>query len=248
MKTLRSVFFYFTIVWSTVLLGASAVVLFYATRKHAAPHACSRLWGKVHLWAAGVRVEVKGLENIDPTKPCIYAANHQSWFDIFAILAKLPVQFRWLAKEELFKIPVLGIAMTANGYIPIDRSDRRKAFASLNRAALIVQNGASIVIFPEGTRSPDGVLQDFRMGGFVLALKSQQPIVPISISGSYRILPKHGGWKIHPGVIQMTIGAPIPTAGLTSKDREDLVQAVRQAIRAHLTEREGGLLPDHSSV
>lgn len=244
MKALRSLFFYFTVVWSTILFGLAAILLFYITRKNEWPHLCGRLWGKVNLWSAGVTVQVKGLENIGHENPYIYAANHQSWFDIFAILGKLPVQFRWLAKEELFKIPVLGTAMLANGYIPIDRSDRRKAFASLNQAAEKVRNGTSIVIFPEGTRSLDGKLQDFRMGGFVLALKSQQPIVPISISGSYRVLPKKGGWKVHPGTIQLTIGKPIPTAGLMSQDRENLVNTVRQAIRENLTESEGGILPD----
>ncbi|MFP5213686.1 MAG: lysophospholipid acyltransferase family protein, partial [Acidobacteriota bacterium] len=107
-----------------------------------------------------------------------------------------------------------------------------------------IHNGTSIVIFPEGTRSPDGQLQEFKKGGFILAIKSQQPILPISISGSYRIFPKTGGWIINPGVMHITIGRPVPTAGLTMKDREELIATVRETIRKPLTISEGGELPD----
>jgi 1-acyl-sn-glycerol-3-phosphate acyltransferase len=115
----------------------------------------------------------------------------------------------------------------------------------MNKAAMRVRNGTSIVIFPEGTRSPDGVLQDFKKGGFMLAIKSRQPVVPISISGSYSILPKKGDWLISPGRIDLTIGMPIATSKYSTKDRDRLIQTVREAIRQHLTGREGGVLPDH---
>lgn len=241
MKTIRSLLFYTGLFLSTLILGTAATLVSFTTGRKEWGHLCGRLWGNINLRVAGVKVVLNGLEHIDPNQAYIYAANHQSWFDIFAILGKLPVQFRWLAKQELFKIPILGGAMSAIGYIPIDRSDRRKAFESLNRAAAQVQNGTSIVIFPEGTRSPDGVLQSFKKGGFILAIHSQQPLVPISISGSYRILPKQAGWELHPGVIEMTIGRPIPTAGYTTRDRDILISKVREAIRLHLTEREGGI-------
>ncbi len=239
MKIVRSVFFYFMIVISTVVLGFAAIILYRITGKHDGPHRCGRLWGKVNLWASGVRVRVDGLEHIDPQRAYIYAPNHQSWFDIFALAGKLPVQFRWLAKEELFKIPVLGAAMSAIGYIPIDRGDRRKAFASMSQAAERVKNGTSIVIFPEGTRSPDGVLQEFKKGSFILAIKSQQPIVPISIAGSHKILRK-GTWVVNPGLIHVRIGSPIETKGLTTKDRDALSDAVKEAIQQNLPLEEGG--------
>lgn len=242
MKTLRSIFFYMMVIYSTIFLGTATVVVTFLTKRNDAAHRIGRLWANLNLWAAGVKVEVRGLENINPQSSYVYAANHQGLFDIFAVLGRLPVQFRWLAKEELFRFPFLGRAMTAIGYIPIDRTDRRKAFESLNQAALKVRNGTSVVIFPEGTRSLDGVLQEFKRGGFVLAIKSQQPMVPISISGSHRVLPKHGEWSVEPGKILMTVGKPIPTAGCSAKGKEDLMITVREAIRKHLPVAEGGLL------
>jgi 1-acyl-sn-glycerol-3-phosphate acyltransferase len=248
LRIFRSCLFYFVLFFSTVYLGTTAVVVYYLTRRNDQPHLCARLWGKVNLWVAGVKLHVEGLENIGRDVAFIYAANHQSLFDIFAILGGLPVQFRWLAKQELFKLPILGPAMTATGYIPIDRSDHRKAVGSLNLAARKVASGTSIMIFPEGTRSLDGVLQEFKKGGFILAIKSQQPIVPITISGSYRILPKKGEWIIQPGMIHMTICPPVPTVGFSSRDRELIMTVVRDEIRKHLPRREGGLLQNEEAA
>lgn len=247
MKFLRSLLFYACLFLATLYLGTAAVVVAYITRKEEKAHLVGRLWGVMNLWAAGVNVQLTGMENVDPRQAYVYAANHQSWFDIFAILGKLPVQFRWLAKQELFRIPILGKAMSSIGYIPIDRDDRRKAFESINQAANRVKKGTSVVIFPEGTRSRDGVLQAFKKGGFILAIHSQQPIVPISISGSHNILPKQGDWKIQPGIIRMTIGQPISTAGLGVKNRDGLINEVRSAIRKNLTVEEGGIIPNKTS-
>lgn len=244
MQKTRSLSIYVFFCLSTVYCGVSAIVAHLMTRRNEWPHRIGQLWGKANLRVAGTRVQVDGLSRIDPARAYVLAANHQSWFDIFAIYACLPIQFRWLAKEELFHVPILGPAMTACGAIPIDRGDRRKAFESINRAAARVRSGTSIVIFPEGTRSPDGVLRDFKTGGFILALKAQQPILPISISGSHRILPKRGEWRIQRGTIRMTVGAPIPTAGLTNRDRDALMEQVREAIRKHLPRSEGGVLAE----
>lgn len=241
MSWVRTVTFYVMLLVSTIVLGILAIAIVLVTRRSDWAHLCGRLWGNLNLWAAGVSVEVNGLEHLDPSRPVVYAANHQSWFDIFAILGKLPVQFRWLAKEELFRIPIMGHAMRLIGYVPIDRSDRKKAFQSLDMASQRVRSGTSIVIFPEGTRSRDGVLQPFKKGGIILAIQSGQPIVPISLSGSYGILPK-GQWRVRPGRIRMTIGKPIDTASMRLEDRDHLIQLVREAIRRHLTEREGGIL------
>ena len=243
MRPIRSLLFYTSLFLSTVILGTSAIVVAFITGKANWAHLIGRLWGNLNLLAAGVKVRLKGLENLDPGQSYVFLSNHQGWFDIFTLLGKLPVQFRWLAKEELFKIPILGPAMRASGYIPIDRGDRRKAVESLNQAAVRVQNGTPIVIFPEGTRSPDGVMGEFKKGGFILAIKSQQPIAPITISGSYRVFPKRGDWMIHPGTIEVTIGRPISTVGLKMKDNEALMRTVRESILRHLTPEEGGPLP-----
>ena len=246
MKIVRTLWFYVILVLSTAVVGVLAAVTGLVFRRHHWAHLLGRFWSNINLWTAGVSVTVKGLEKIDRQKPYIYAANHQSTFDIFAILGRLTVQFRWLAKQELFSIPVLGQAMRGVGYIPIDRRDRRKAFQSLNAAADRVREGTSIVIFPEGTRSRDGVLQDFKTGGFYLAIKSRQPIIPISISGSYKILPKNGKWFVNPGHITMTISEPIESSTHSLKNRTDLIVKVRDAIRVHLSDTEGGLIADPS--
>lgn len=248
MNTIRSVFFYIALVLSTIVLGSSIIAVVLLTGRTDLGHCLAGVWGRVNLWAAGVDVRVRGFENIDPQGTYVFASNHESWFDIFTILGNLPMQFRWLAKVELFRIFILGKAMESAGYIPIDRSDSRKAFKSIDMAAERVRNGTSIVIFPEGTRSPDGVLQDFKKGVFILAIKSQQPIAPISISGSSKILPKRGRWQIQPAVIRMSIGEPIPTEGLTTKDRDRLMEAVRNGIRRNLPQSEGGIISDHTDA
>jgi 1-acyl-sn-glycerol-3-phosphate acyltransferase len=237
MRLFRSVFFYIMLFFSTMILGSLAILGSFVSRTW--PSFIAQNWGKFNLWAAGVRVSVSGAENLDCQGPYIFASNHQGWFDIFTALGKMPVRFSWLAKEELFKIPILGLAMLKAGYIPINRRDRRKALISMNTAAEVIRQGTSVFIFPEGTRSADGVIGDFKKGGFVLALKSHQPIVPVSISGSYRILQKKS-WKIHPGEIKLIISKPVRAAGGDNRSRDLLMEQVREAIRANLSIDEAG--------
>lgn len=244
MNATRTVLFYFTLVISTTVTAVMTITLTALTGNANLSHRCAMFWGLVNLWVAGVHVEVEGMDRIDPDRPYIYMANHQSWFDIFALLGKLPVQFRWLAKEELFRVPVLGQAMRASGYIPVNRTDRKKSMASLSVAAEIIARGASVVIFPEGTRCVDGRLQEFKKGGFLLALKSKQPIVPVSISKSFRVLSKGGSIGVHPGTIRVTVGVPIPTAGKTTRQRNALMTQVREAILENLSDEERGLEPE----
>jgi 1-acyl-sn-glycerol-3-phosphate acyltransferase len=223
-------------------MGIAATIAYRLTGKHDKAYRFAKLWGRMNVWAARVRVEIDGLENIDPKESYILAANHQSWFDIFAAVGKLPLDLRMLTKQELFRIPVLGSAMLASGYIPVDRSDRRKAFESMSAAAERIRTGASVFVFPEGTRSEDGVLQEFKAGAFIMAMKAGKPVLPVSISGSHGIIAKKGNWNIHPGIVHITIGAPIPTAGLSFRDRDLLMRKVREAIKRHLTQAEGGYL------
>jgi 1-acyl-sn-glycerol-3-phosphate acyltransferase len=175
-------------------------------------HLNARAWARFSLWCAGCPVALRGQENI-PRGPAVYMANHVSHFDVFAILGHLNVQFRWTVKKELFRIPLLGLAMKRAGYILIDRSNHEKAMESMRIAAEKIRQGTSVFVFPEGTRSLDGSLQyPFKKGGFHLAIDAGVPIVPITVSGTREILPKHG-MRVRPGVITMTIGSPVPTRG-----------------------------------
>ncbi len=229
----RTALFYITLVLATTILGILALITIALTKKHWIAHSYGRLWSWLILKASGVKVKVEGLENLNPDKAYIFAANHASQFDIFALYLSIPIEFKWLAKIELFRIPILGHAMKAIGYIPIDRTNRKAAFKSIDRAAEEVKRGKSIIIFPEGTRSKDGILQEFKKGGFILAIKSQQPIVPVSIEGSHKILRKHD-WKIYPGEIVVRFGKPVTTRGLKVKDRYKLIERLREEIMRNL--------------
>lgn len=195
---------------------------------------CARPWARVILWACGVKVRVRRPETAAP-EPVIYVTNHQSHFDVLALIVALPGQYRIIAKKELFTIPVFGWALWLAGFIPIDRSDRDRAFRSLDEAAARIRRGHSIVVFAEGTRSPDGALMPFKKGGFVLAIRSGRPIVPISISGSRAVLSRNS-LDVRSGPIDVVIGPPIPTAHHTFETRDALVRDVRQAIVAGFTE------------
>ncbi|MCJ7685615.1 MAG: 1-acyl-sn-glycerol-3-phosphate acyltransferase, partial [Desulfobacteraceae bacterium] len=186
-------------------------------------------WSKIILRVCGIRVRVSGLGNLDTDLPRIYMTNHQSFFDIFALLACLPVNFKFILKQELMNLPVFGPATRRAGYIGIERDDPRKAVKSMNLAAERIKNGASVLIFPEGTRSPDGRLGQFKKGGFSLAIKSGCDIVPVAISDSYRIAPK-GSLRIKKGSFSLSIGKPISLAGYTKRKTPQLMDQVREAM------------------
>lgn len=190
---------------------------------------CAVPWAKVILRVCGIRVIIRGLENVRPEIPRIYMCNHQSFFDIWTLLAFLPVDFKFILKQELMKIPLLGPAMTQAGYIGIERKDPRKAVKSIALAAQRIKDGASVLIFPEGTRSVDGRLQSFKRGGFKLAFKSGCDIVPVIINGSHRIATK-GSLRINKGSYSLHIGEPISLSDYGKKDIPRLMDKVHQVI------------------
>lgn len=198
-------------------------------------HSYAALWGRVALGFAGVSICVEGRENIPLEGAAVYMPNHQSHFDILALFAGLPVQFRFLAKEELFRIPLFGLAMKRCGYISVNRSDRRQAIASMREAAKRIASGVSVILFPEGTRSPSGRVLPFKKGGFQLALQSQMPIVPIAIEGTYDILPKHT-LRLKSGHIRIHILPAVSTSGKGAAERDELIEQVRRPIVAILGE------------
>jgi len=225
MQNFKSVVIIAWIVLSAIIFGTAVLVVATFTKGGTWPHRIARSWARSILWLSGVEVTVTGRENLETGRPVIYMANHQSNFDIPVMLGCLPVQFRWLAKAELFKIPIFGPGMQRCGYISIDRSNRKAAFASLKQAAETIRNGVSVLIYPEGTRSPDGKIHDFKKGGFVLAVESGVPIVPIVVRGTWPIMPR-SGLKVRPGPVTMEIMAPV--------DTKDYSRATKDDLRAHI--------------
>jgi 1-acyl-sn-glycerol-3-phosphate acyltransferase len=191
-----------------------------------------RLWSGAILRMAGARVRLEGTEKVDWERPLVVVANHQSWFDVFALAAHLPGRTRFVAKEELARIPVFGPAWQACGHISINREDRHEAISSLDRAGRRVRDeGLVMILFPEGTRSPDGRLQPFKKGAFVLAIETGVPVVPLGISGSRSIMPK-GSFRIRPGEIVVRVGDPIEADDLVHRDRNSLMtESRRQVLR-----------------
>lgn len=191
-----------------------------------------RIWSKGILRTAGVTVELEGTEHIAPDRPQIVVANHASWFDVFALSAHFPGVYHFVAKEELASIPVFGRAWISCGHIAIDRADRSSAIESLDRAARKIRSeDATIIMFPEGTRSPTGALQAFKKGAFVLAIQAGVPVVPLAIHGSHDVMPK-GSWLVRPGTIRIRIGEPISVEGMTMKDRNILLDRAWSRVAA----------------
>ncbi len=226
---IRTIFVWSCIVVATLVLGFLALVTYPFDPKGKVIHRYARLWGKVALLANRVNVSVEGLGHLREEGPYIFMSNHQGSYDIFALLGHLPFQFKWLAKKELFSIPFFCWAMAAAGYISIDREGTRKTVEAMNDAARKIREGMSVVIFPEGSRSPDGSIQPFKKGGFTLAIKSKVPIVPIAINGSRDIMPKDR-LTASSGEIRMRMAPPIETQNCSMKDREFLREKVNQVI------------------
>ncbi|MDQ5984469.1 MAG: hypothetical protein CSYNP_00164 [Syntrophus sp. SKADARSKE-3] len=192
-------------------------------------HKIARIWAALLLKLSRVQVETIGLENILLGKPQIFMSNHQSDFDIFIVLAYIPIQFRWIAKKELFRIPAFGRAMRNAGYIEMDRQNHSRALKSLDIAAQKIRDGKSVMSFPEGTRSQDGRIKAFKQGMFHLALQAGVPIVPISIIGASEIMPKRS-MVVNPGKITMVIGKPFDVTPYTAETRHELIADVRRVI------------------
>lgn len=200
----------------------------------------ARRWARALLRAAGVQVAVRGLEHIPRDRPVVFVSNHQSWFDILALAASIPVSFRFVSKKELAKVPLLGRAMRAAGHIFIDRQNRQRAFDAYQDAVRVIRGGMSAVVFPEGTRSRTGELLPFKKGPFVLAIAAQVPMVPVYCAGTFEIMPKGTAW-IRPRPVTLLFGEPIPTAGLRYEDREGLLHRVRAILEALRDRARGGV-------
>lgn len=197
-----------------------------------------KFWGKALLPTFATQVRVEGLENIPKDVPIIYTPNHQSHLDWIILLAILPLPFRFVIKKELFKVPLFGTLIRNAGYFSLNRMARISSTKTLEGVAQAIKGGESVVIFPEGTRSYDGHLGEFKVGGFLLADKTGAPIIPVAISGSYQIMSRHT-WLIRPGPVKVNLGQPIVLKELQETNREDYGGAMdktRNVIEAMLSE------------
>jgi 1-acyl-sn-glycerol-3-phosphate acyltransferase len=207
-------------------------------------HFCMRRWSKDNLWLSRAHVEIEGIENIDLSHPQTFAANHTGLHDILSLSAHLPIQFRWVAKKSLFRIPFMGWHMRRSGYIPIDRDNPREAAKSIIEAAKIIRGGVNAIAFPEGTRSRTGDLGDFRSGAFALALRTGVPLVPITLEGSCRvIMPKT--LQVNPGsVIRIKIDKPIDLSTYARTDKHKLMDDVFKIMSRDLVDLRERRKPD----
>jgi len=226
---IRTAFILLWVVLTTSFFSLIAIIASLFSRTGDSVHIIAGVWARSILVGSRVHVRVNGLSNIEPDKSYVYMANHQSNFDIPVLLGYLPVQFRWLAKAELFKIPVFGRAMRGAGYVKIDRFNQESAFDSISEAAQKMKNGVSVMIFPEGTRSKDGRIKSFKKGGFVMAVDAGVPIVPIIIRGTWSIMAK-SSLRINRGDVEMEIAKPIDTIGYSRETKEELMDKVRTVI------------------
>ncbi|MCF7796279.1 MAG: 1-acyl-sn-glycerol-3-phosphate acyltransferase [Candidatus Marinimicrobia bacterium] len=194
----------------------------------------ARFWSWVILKTAGVGANVHGLEQLDQGEQYIFVSNHTSAFDIPLMFYYMPFQLRMIAKRELMYIPLFGWAMWMVKHYFIDRKNHRKALDAMAQVAeQFKKQRSSVCIFPEGTRSLDGQLKTFKKGGFILAIQTGKPIVPVVLSGAYELKPKYRH-SIKPGVVEVTILPPVPTQELTYEDRDSLLSRVHRQFLEHL--------------
>jgi 1-acyl-sn-glycerol-3-phosphate acyltransferase len=220
-------------VWVSVALGSTAVT----RRPRTALALARRVWAPGQLAIGGARLVVRGAGRLDRSRACLFVANHQSWIDVPALFAALPFDLHFLAKKELARVPFLGAYIRSVGMVFVDRAAPREARSSVGRTAELLASGRSVVSFPEGTRSRDGELGEFKSGGFGAALESGADVVPVALVGPARVLPP-GGFRPRPGTIEVRVGAPIPTAGLGPQARVELARRAHDAVERLLRAEE----------
>lgn len=218
---------------STLFFGSLTVVLVFVLPARLVGRISARPWARLNAWLTPMWVTVVGREHLDPRRSYVIVANHQSYYDVFALYGWLDTDIKWVMKAELRKVPVLGIACERIGHIFIDRSNRQAALASIDAAKPRLVPGTSVVFFAEGTRSRDGRLGPFKKGAFRFALDTGLPILPVTTSGTAAILPPEGR-DLRPGRARLTIHPAIEVAGLAESDLPDLIERVRAVVASAL--------------
>ena len=240
MKSLRGLLFADpAIILATIFFGTISLIVSFFDQTGKVQIRVARAWARTLLAVSGVKVRVEGLDRIDPLGSYVFIANHASYMDTPVALAHIPVQFRFLAKRGLFKIPFLGTHLSRAGHIPVPREDPRAAVKSMQMAAEAVQQKKiSLLIFPEGGRTHDGNLRSFKEGGAYIAIRAGVPVVPLILFGTRKVLP-FGSGIVSPGEVTLRVLSPISTASMTLKDRNTLTEKLRSIILDELQRYSG---------
>jgi 1-acyl-sn-glycerol-3-phosphate acyltransferase len=224
------------IILATIILGSINLAVSFVDHGGRKQVAIARFWSKVLIKIAGVQLEIEGLEKIDPQGSYVFVSNHVSYMDTPIVLGHIPVQFRFLAKKSLFSVPFLGYHLKRAGHLSVPRENPREALKTMAEAGRVIrERGISVLIFPEGGRSLEG-LKPFKEGAAYIAINAGVPVVPVGLEGTLQVLPMHS-LNVRPGHVIMRIGDPIPTANLTLKDRAKLTQEVHTRVAELLGEK-----------
>ncbi|MDE3195773.1 MAG: 1-acyl-sn-glycerol-3-phosphate acyltransferase, partial [Acidobacteriota bacterium] len=219
------------IVLLTVGMGSLSLICSIWDRTGHTQHRLAQTWSRMLLALAFAKCTVRGLEKIDPAKSHVLVANHSSYMDIPAIMGNIPLQFRFYAKKGLFSIPFLGWHLDRAGHLPVVRGDARASLKSMSEGARVVrEQGISLLLFPEGGRTEHN-MRPFREGAAHIAIKTGVPVVPIGLSGARGVLPMHS-LLLRGGTIEVNIGDPISTEGMTSRDRGRLNEMLQEQVAA----------------
>ena len=221
----------------TAVYASAACVAALADRSGRATREIGGTWSRVLLRLFRVRVSASGLDHA-PAGSAVYAANHASALDIFVVLGHLPMDFRIVYKRSLSLVPLVGWAIWLGGHVPIDRRHAFRARRSLDAAARRIRGGTSVVVFPEGTRSPDGAVRRFKRGSFSLAIEAGVPVVPVSLIGVKAVVPR-GLTSLRPGRVRVVVHPPVPVAGLSPDGAEALAEEVRAIVARGCADPEG---------
>lgn len=219
------------IIVSTAIMGSISLVVALWDTNGNAQLKVARVWARMLLFIAGARVKTVGLEKLESGVSYVIVSNHVSYMDTPVLLAHLPVNFRFMAKQELFKTPFIGPHLTKAGHISVPLDDWRAALKVLGSVGVVlVEKGQSVLMFPEGGRSLDGELQEFKDGAAYLAIKGKVKLLPVCIVGVHDVLPMHSG-HMRPGKVTLRIGDPIDVDGLRTSDRAELTERLKNTIR-----------------
>lgn len=213
----------------TIITCLAIIVLSLLNKVKLAGRYAARYWGKIILWITPVKVIVSGLQHISENQSYVIIANHQSTYDIFAVYGYMPLDFRWVMKQELRKVPFVGFACQRMGHIFVNRFNSQKSIAALKQAEQELVNGTSVFFFPEGTRSNGKSLKPFKKGAFKMAKDLKLPILPLSIANANQVMPSNG-YRIYPGTIKMTFHPAINLEKINTLSLSQLQEMAQKQI------------------